>query len=320
MRLRDAWRIWGPFVALALALPAAHAVGFLPLRFRLGDLEVFLALYHFTKVLLFIGFALGLAVVVGQAGLLELGFFAFVAIGSYVTVNLLGKGAPWWSVLPIGVGAAVLLRFAVGGPALRLRGDYLAIVTLAFGEIVGIVLAQDPGGWTGGPNGRMLQAPVPPPNPDQNPILFYFLALAYALFAALFLARVQDSRIGRAWRAIKVDEIAASASGVPVASLRMAAYAAGGFFAGLGGCLYCLYNRNAHPADYGFLQSVQLVAMIVFGGMETVLGPIVGAIFFVLTDVLFFGLARYRMLLFGLVLIAVVRFRPGGIFSRNRPA
>lgn len=303
-------------IALLTALP-----WLLPWQITVGDFAIVIGLHHLTACAIFVVMAMGLNLSIGFAGLLDLGFIAFVAVGSYLMSILLtcAPGVPWWGVIPLAIVAAAAVRVALGLTCLRLRGDYLAIVTLGFGEIVRVALKNNLFGVTGGPDGIFLGPKVMPAlfGPS-HPFPLYYLSLAAALVAAYAVAKWRDSALGRAMEAVREDEIAAASSGVRVFRTKLWAYGLGGGFAGLAGALYALYNTTSHPTDYEFVESVKVVVMVVLGGMGSVGGVAAGAVLFILLLEVFRGLAEYRVLIFGAVLVALMIYRPQGLAGRKR--
>ncbi len=268
---------------------------------------------------IYIILALGLNVVVGFCGLLNLGFVAFYAIGAYTYALLNVKlGLGFWQSLPICLFTSTLSGFILAIPALRLRGDYLAIVTLGFGEITRLVLNN----WdtlTGGPNGITGIDP---------PLLFgftlgrldryYYLILLMVIICYLVIRRVRDSKIGRAWIAIREDEIGAAAMGVNVTLYKLYAFSFGAFWAGLGGAIFSAKMQFVSPESFTFLESVLILCMVILGGLGSIRGVIAGAIILVVLPEVLRGVQTYRMLALGSALILMMIFRPHGLFSGIR--
>jgi branched-chain amino acid transport system permease protein len=321
------WLIWVGFaligVALAL-LPFALA--------QVGTSWVRIMNYAILYVLL----ALGLNIVVGFAGLLDLGYIAFYAVGAYVYALLaspqFGLHLPFWVILPIGALVAAFFGLLLGAPTLKLRGDYLAIVTLGFGEIIRIFLnnLSRPVNITNGPQGI---AGIDPfalgPFRFDSPIKYYYLLLAVALGIILVNLRLQNSRIGRAWEAIREDEIAARAMGIDTRNLKLLAFAMGASFGGVAGGMFSAIQAFISPESFVLVESIMVVSMVVLGGMGNIWGVILGALLlsFVpeilrwtvtpLQEMLFGRLLIdpevIRMLLFGLALVLVMLYRPAGL-------
>ena len=291
-----------------------------------------------TNLWLYVVLALGLNLVVGQAGVLVLGYGGFYAIGAY-TMALLAAGLPviendlmsfhggipYWGAVGGGIVLGALLAAVagvlVGFPALRLRGDYLAIVTLGFGEVIVLVLKN----WTavtGGTNGVNITPALLRPLKDTwaypGARWHYALALAAAGAALLFHARLQRSRLGRAWVAVREDETAARAMGIDAARMKLLAFALAAAWAGLAGALFAARIRFVTPESFTFLESVTILVMVVLGGMGSLRGAVVGA---VLVTLLLEGLREaggYRMLVFGALLAVMMVFRPQGLLPERR--
>lgn len=281
--------------------------------------------------------ALGLNIVVGSAGLLDLGYVAFVAIGAYVAA-LTGSALltnhnlpiPFLVVLLV-VAPVVSAAFGVllGAPTLRLRGDYLAIVTLGFGEIVRIVL-NNADGLTRGPNGISA---IPDPGLGgwdmqegldlgaftlPGDALYLYLALVVILGVLVAVRRVNDSRIGRAWIAIREDEVAASAMGINTTAVKLLAFAAGAYFAGMGGSINAHLGTQVSPDSYTFEVSVLILAMVVLGGIGNPAGVALGAVILSFLPEKLRDFSDVRFLLFGVALVLVMRFRPEGLLPSVR--
>ena len=277
--------------------------------------------YH-TEILataaLYALLALGLNLIVGYAGLLHLGYAAFFGIGAYTYALLnLHLGWPFWAGLPAAGLVAGIAAVLLGLPAIRVRGDYLAIVTLGFGEIVRVV-ATNLEEWTGGPNGLMGIA-----HPSIGPIRFgvdagpYFILLAFLVVAVAWIStRLRHSRLGLAWLAIKEDELAASCLGVDPLRMKLLALALGGWVAGMAGCVFAAKQGTITPDSFDFIQSVMILAMVILGGLGSVAGAIWGAAILSIAPELLREFSTYRMLLFGLMMILLMRVRPQGLFGK----
>jgi branched-chain amino acid transport system permease protein len=298
--------------------------------------------------LLYVMLALGLNIVVGFAGLLDLGYIAFYAVGAYCYALLsspqFGVHLPFWITLPTGFLLAAFFGVLLGAPTLKLRGDYLAIVTLGFGEIIRIFLnnLNAPVNITNGPQGVNLIDPLKLGGFSLasrgsflgfdfvGPQKYYYALLAIALGIVALNLRLQDSRIGRAWEAIREDETAAKAMGINTRNIKLLAFAMGASFGGLAGGLFASIQGFISPESFGLLESVTVLAMVVLGGMGNIPGVILGAV--LLTAVpevirytvvpaqqAMFGRVlvdaeALRMLLFGLALILVMVLRPAGLW------
>jgi branched-chain amino acid transport system permease protein len=274
-----------------------------------------------TRICLYALLALGLNVVVGFAGLLDLGYVAFFGIGSYVYALLssphFGFHLPFLASLPIAVVVTAIFGVLIGAPTLRLRGDYLAIVTLGFGEITYILLINldRPLNITGGPSGIVS---IDPPSllgyaPRSN-AEYYYLFLAILGLALVASKRLRASRIGWAWEAVREDELAAKAMGVNTTLAKLEAFAIGAAFAGAGGCLLASWQRSVFPDNFLFTESVNILAMVILGGMGSLPGVILGAAIIVALPEVFREFQLYRLLAFGLLLMVLMIFRPSGLF------
>jgi branched-chain amino acid transport system permease protein len=268
---------------------------------------------------IYIMLALGLNIVVGQTGLLVLGYVAFYAVGAYTYALLsTGLGVGFFAALPIAAILAGIFGLILGAPLMRLRGDYLAIVTLGFGEITRIVLNN----WdslTGGPNGISAI-----PRPEVGPFAFtdmtyyYFLVLAMVVATVFVVRRLNDSRIGRAWIAIREDETAAEAMGVNTTHLKLLAFMLGAVLAGVAGVLYASKMRFVSPESFNFFESVIILCMVVLGGMGSIPGVILGAVVLYLLPEGLREFQQYRMLIFGSAMVAMMVFRPQGFIGTKR--
>jgi len=321
------WLIYVGFALVGLALAA------LPFALtEVGTTWVRITNYAILYVVL----ALGLNIVVGFAGLLDLGYIAFYAVGAYVYALLaspqFGLHLPFWVILPIGAAIAALFGVLLGAPTLKLRGDYLAIVTLGFGEIIRIFLnnLNRPFNITNGPQGITLIDPFALPGfRFDSPIKYYYLLLAVALAIIAVSLRLQNSRIGRAWEAIREDEIAARAMGIDTRNLKLLAFAMGASFGGIAGGMFSAIQAFISPESFILVESIMVVSMVVLGGMGNIWGVILGALLlsFVpeilrwtvtpVQEALFGRMVVepevIRMLLFGLALVLVMLFRPAGL-------
>ena len=272
-----------------------------------------------AQTCIYVMLALGLNIVVGQAGILVLGYVAFYAVGAYVYAILsTGHGVSFWAALPVAAFLAGIFGLMLGAPTLRLKGDYLAIVTLGFGEITRIVLNN----WdslTGGPNGV---PGVPRPSLGfmkfQSLTSYYYLVLAAVLLTVFVVMRLNSSRIGRAWIAIREDEVAAEAMGVNTTGLKLLAFALGAMLAGLAGVFYTAKMGFVSPESFNFLESVIIVCMVVLGGMGSIPGVILGAIALYLMPEALRDFQQYRMLIFGAAMVAIMVFRPQGFIGTKR--
>lgn len=281
--------------------------------------------YALGTVGIYVMLGLGLNIVVGLAGLLDLGYVAFFAIGAY-TVALLTAPLPhgiqmdFWLVLPIGILLAALSGILLGIPVLRMRGDYLAIVTLGFGEIIRILSKSDVlTGFTGGPGGvRDVGGPRLFGVDLNNEFYFmYFIILGIVLLIVI-TARLQNSRVGRAWMAMREDEDVASAVGIYTLKYKLLAFAIGAAFAGLGGVISASRNRFAGPEDFTLLVSVNVLCLVIIGGMGSIPGVVLGALVLKGLPEVLRELQDYRMLAFGVLLVITMILRPEGLWPSTR--
>ena len=280
-----------------------------------------------TTSLLYGLLALGLHLIVGLTGLLHLGYAAFFAIGAY-TYGLLSLHAhcAFWLGWPASAAIAGLFGVCLGLPALRVRGDYLAIVTLGFGEIVRITVTNLER-WTGGPNGLVGIAHPQWWVPGIGVVEFgvtsapyYYLVCCVTAAVAWGCMRISRSRVGRAWVAIRDDELAAACSGVPVLRLKLLAQGCGGAIAGLAGAIFAAKQGVVTPDSFDFVLSVMVLAMVVLGGMGSIRGALIGALVLGTLPELLRGAEQCRMLLFGIAMIVVMRVRPRGLLGASRVA
>ena len=303
--------------------------------------------------ILFIFLSLGLNIVVGFAGLLDLGYIAFYAVGAYTYALLasphFGLHLPFWVILPIGAALACLFGVLLGAPTLKLRGDYLAIVTLGFGEIVRIFLnnLSQPVNLTNGPQGVTLIDPFTVGNFSfarsesflgltfSGPIKYYYLLMLVLLAVIVINLRLEDSRIGRAWIAIREDEVAAQAMGINTRNIKLLAFAMGASFGGIAGGMFSAMQGFISPESFVVVESIMVLSMVVLGGMGNIGGVVIGALLLsFVPEVLRYTVEPVqravfgrmliepeviRMLLFGLALVLMMLYRPAGIWpSKTR--
>ncbi|HCU70005.1 MAG TPA: branched-chain amino acid ABC transporter permease [Desulfomicrobium sp.] len=272
--------------------------------------------------LLYVVLGLGLNVIVGVAGLLFLGHAAFYAIGAY-SYALLNQyfGLGFWVALPIGGLVAALAGVALAFPVLRLRGDYLAIVTLGFGEIVRLLL-ENFSDITGGPSGISniprpglldMQLSVAGAN-----IYIYYIVLALALVTIVAVTRLKDSRIGRALQALREDEIACEAMGIDRVGVKLMAFGLGTAWAGFAGVVFAAKTTFINPASFTFFESAIILSIVVLGGMGSNLGVILGSAFLVLLPEYMRAFSEYRMILFATAMVLMMVFRPQGLIPEKR--
>jgi len=333
--------------------PAASRVGFAMIAVALVALPFVLASVGTAWVritnlaILYVFLALGLNIVVGFAGLLDLGYIAFYAVGAYVYALLASPHfnlhLPFWAILPLGAMLACFFGVLLGTPTLKLRGDYLAIVTLGFGEIIRIFLnnLSQPVNITNGPQGITLidpfrvdgfsfaQPQALGPLVFSGPIKYYYFLLVVLLLVIVLNVRLQNSRIGRAWEAIREDEIAARAMGINTRNMKLLAFAMGASFGGIAGGMFAAMQGFISPESFVLVESVNVLAMVVLGGMGNIPGVILGAILLSFApEVLRYTVGPVqqqvfgrtlidpeviRMLLFGFTLVIMMLFRPAGI-------
>jgi branched-chain amino acid transport system permease protein len=271
---------------------------------------------------LFILMGLGLNIVVGFAGLLDLGYVAFFAIGAYVmgiltsTGDLGIAGMSFWIALPIAVLVAVLFGMTLGIPVLRMRGDYLAIVTLGFGEIIRVLATSDLlKGYIGGAQGILqIQKPEIFGFTMVQPQHFYYLILASVGLAIFVSSRLRDARLGRQWMALREDEDVAEAMGINLVATKLLAFGIGAGFSGLAGAIFAVRLSSIFPHSFNLLISINVLSLIIVGGIGSLPGVVVGALALVGLPELLREFAEYRLLLYGALLIAMMVRRPEGLW------
>lgn len=269
----------------------------------------------------FVLMALGLNIVVGKSGLLDLGYVAFFAIGAY-TMALLGTHTSLntWEILPIGMGLSMIAGVLLGLPTLRLRGDYLAIVTLGFGEIIRLIVLNST--WSNGPNG-VANIPMPPNlGPLEfridNQKVFFWVILILILLTIWMIRRLSVRRPGRAWEAIRQDEDVAELMGVQTLKYKIWSFTLGAAVGGAAGVVYASKNLFIAPEMFSLNVSILILACVVFGGIGNIWGVIVGAaILGYLPDRIRF-ISDARLLVFGIVLVVIMNFRPDGLLPRKK--
>lgn len=332
-----------PMVLLAIALIA------LPFALALVG-TAWVRITNFA--VLFVLLSLGLNIVVGFAGLLDLGYVAFFAVGAYVYALLasphFGIHLPFWIILPIGAFVACIAGAVLGAPTLKLRGDYLAIVTLGFGEIVRIFMnnMSNPINITNGPKGiaqidPFQIGPIDFGKSDllaglnfSGPIKYYYFLMLALMLVVVINGRLKDSRIGRAWVAIREDEVAAKASGINTRNIKLLAFAMGASFGGLSGGMFAAIQGFVSPESFVLNESIMILAMVVLGGMGNIFGVIAGAVLLsFLPEILRYTVEPVqmavfgrmwidpevlRMLIFGLALVLTMRYRPAGLWPESR--
>ena len=347
-----------PKAALAAAVAVAIALAVLPLLLGMGG-NRWVRMADFA--LLYVMLALGLNIVVGFAGLLDLGYVAFYAVGAYLYALLAsphlttqfpalaewmpnGLHIPIWVVVPLAAAVAAFFGALLGLPVLKLRGDYLAIVTLGFGEIIRIFLnnLNAPVNITNGPQGvgnidpvsifghRLSQRLELFGYEFSSVQLYYYLFLVLAVIIIIVCIRLQDSRIGRAWMAVREDEIAAKAMGINIRNIKLLAFAMGASFGGVSGAMFAAFQGFVSPESFILMESIVIVSMVVLGGMGHIPGVIIGAvILYAIPEALriwarpaqemlfgheYIAPEALRMLLFGLAMVLIMLFRPHGLW------
>ncbi len=295
-----------------------------------------------TTVLIYVMLGWGLNVVVGLAGLLDLGYVAFYAVGAY-SYALLSTQFGWsfWEALPVSGAMAATFGILLGYPILRLRGDYLAIVTLGFGEIIRIILVN----WTEFSNGPNGISSIPRPSffgleftrsapeggqtfsgffglefsPMPRLIFLYYLILVLALLTHAFVSRLRKLPVGRAWEALREDEIACQAMGMNTTNIKLSAFAIGAMLGGFAGVFFAARQGFISPESFTFTESAIILAIVVLGGMGSQMGVVLAATLLVLIPEFGRNFAEYRMLLFGLAMVLIMVWRPGGLLAHREP-
>jgi branched-chain amino acid transport system permease protein len=296
-------------VAVAAALAAA-AFPFLVSSYQVNIL---------ITAMVYIVLGLGLNIVVGLAGLLDLGYVAFYAVGAY-SYALLNQhfGLGFWAALPVGMGIAAVFGILLGFPVLRLRGDYLAIVTLGFGEIIRLVLenwndfSRGPSGIAGIPRPSLFGVEL---SLRDATFYLYYLMLGAVVFTVFVVNRLKHSRLGRSWLALREDEIACQAMGIDRTKTKLAAFALGATWAGMAGVIFAAKTTFVNPASFTFLESAMVLSMVVLGGMGSSTGVILAALLLVLLPEYLRAFSDYRMLLFGAIMVIMMVFRPQGLIG-----
>ena len=276
------------------------------------------------QIMMFILVALGLNVVVGFAGLLDLGYVGFYAVGAYTTAVVTSGQftLPWITALPLSVMMAMIAGVILGTPTLRLRGDYLAIVTLGFGEIIRITANNS--NWLGGPRG-ISKIPHPPSiGPLEFGVLnakpYWYLGFTIILIIIFILTRLEKSRVGRAWAAVREDEDAAELMGVDTFKFKLWAFAIGAAIGGIAGSLYASKVGFVNPDNFQLQLSILFLAAVVLGGTGSMYGVIMGGFLVAWIPERFRGFSTRRYFVFGVVLVLVMVFRPQGIIPRRGAA
>jgi branched-chain amino acid transport system permease protein len=327
----------GPYMTwlMSATIVFAFVLPFLPFSSRyLVDVA--------TTVLIYVMLGWGLNVVVGLAGLLDLGYVAFYAVGAYsyallaVTFDL-----SFWECLPLAGVFAAFFGILLGFPVLRLRGDYLAIVTLGFGEMVRIILlnwytvTRGPDGVSGIPRPSFFGLPFTESPPEgvtafhqffnidyvgsHRVTFLYFLILLLALLTNAFTLRIRKLPVGRAWEALREDEIACRALGINPTNTKLTAFAIGAMFGGFAGAFFATRQGFISPESFSFIESATILAIVVLGGMGSQIGVVIAAIVLILLPELGREFAQFRMLLFGAAMVLIMGWRPRGLMARREP-
>ncbi|MBP3194609.1 MAG: high-affinity branched-chain amino acid ABC transporter permease LivM [Cardiobacteriaceae bacterium] len=294
-----------------------------------------------TLALIYVLLGLGLNIVVGFAGLLDLGYVGFYAVGAYTYAILQQHGIGFWSSIPIAAVFAAFLGILLGFPVLRLRGDYLAIVTLGFGEIIRILL-RNLDKYTGGPYGI---AGIPSPtffnisferkvpegmrgfsemfglkfSSEYKLAFMYFIILLFCIFTVFIISRLRRMPVGRAWEALREDETACRSLGINPTTVKLSAFALGALFAGIAGVFFAARQGHIDPESFSFMESAIILAIVVLGGMGSQLGVIIAAILLTALPEFLREFSQYRMLIFGAVMVLMMIWRPQGLLPVKRP-
>ena len=293
------------YITLAVAIAVLL---YLPMKTNMYFMEVM------TNVWFYVVMCLGLNIIVGFAGLLSLGYAAFFAVGAYTTgIMILRYGINFWITLPVSVIMAIIAGLAIGTPTLKLRSDYLAIVTLGFGEMTRLAARNLE--ITGRATGLVgISRPSIFGMTLYRINHFYYAFLALAILAIFVSYRLNDSRLGRAWKCIREDEDAAEAMGINVVAIRLYAFIIGSVFGAIAGSFMAVKMTAISPDSFLFTQSVMILLAVVLGGMGKIPGVILGAFAMVIFPEVFRGIGQYRMLIFGLILLVIMIYRPQGLW------
>ncbi len=328
----------GEFAYLKFLLPLLFIAGLI-LPFVIGKYWLTVMILALIYVLL----GLGLNIVVGLAGLLDLGFVAFYAVGAYMFA--LGSqywGIGFWTALPLAAACAALFGGILGFPVLRMHGDYLAIVTLGFGEIIRLVLNN----WlevTGGPNGASAPTPtlfnlefsrtakedggIPfheffglPYDSAYKYMFIYLILFIVVCMMVYFVTRLRSMPMGRAWEALREDEIACRSLGINHVTVKLSAFMMGAMTGGIGGVFFAAYQGFVNPTSFTFFESALILAIVVLGGMGSVVGVILAALFLTILPEVLREVADYRVLVFGILMVVMMIWRPRGLIRVRRPS
>jgi branched-chain amino acid transport system permease protein len=275
-----------------------------------------------TTALMYVVLGLGLNIEVGLAGLLDLGYVAFYAVGAYTYALLYHHfGISFWIALPLGAILAAMFGVLLGLPVLRLRGDYLAIVTLGFAEIIRLVLNN----WSSFSMGPSGIADIAQPSVlgktltlKQSSDFLYYIMIVLVILTIFVVGRLRNSRIGRAWIAMREDETACQSMGINITRAKLTAFALGATWAGMMGCVFAAKTTFVNPASFTFWESIIILSIVVLGGMGSIAGVILGAFILILLPEYLQSISQIRMLIFGACMVLMMVFRPQGIISGIR--
>jgi branched-chain amino acid transport system permease protein len=272
--------------------------------------------------LMYVMLGLGLNIVVGLAGLLDLGYVAFYAVGAYFYALLNHHfGLSFWMALGLSGAFAATFGVLLGFPVLRLRGDYLAIVTLGFGEIIRLILenwnelSYGPSGIAGISRPALFGLTL---TLQQHTVYLYYIMICLVLFTIFVVSRLRNSRIGRAWIALREDEVACQAMGIDKTKTKLTAFALGATWAGFVGCIFAAKTTFINPASFTFMESAMILSIVVLGGMGSIVGVVVGAFILILLPEYLRAFSEFRMLVFGASMVLIMVFRPQGIITGIR--
>jgi branched-chain amino acid transport system permease protein len=301
--------------------PAIAAIGIATLLFPFISSSYQVSVM--TTALTYVMLGLGLNIVVGMAGLLDLGYVAFYAVGAYCYALFNHHfGLGFWACLPVSALLAAGFGILLGFPVLRLRGDYLAIVTLGFGEIIRLIL-ENWNAFSFGPSGI---AGISNPGCfglrltlQEANIYMYYIVIVLVMLTIFVVGRLGNSRIGRAWMALREDEIACEAMGIDKTRTKLAAFALGATWAGMAGCIFAAKTGFINPASFTFMESAIILSIVVLGGMGSILGVILAALILILLPEYLRAFSEFRMLIFGASMVLMMVFRPEGIIRRVKP-
>jgi branched-chain amino acid transport system permease protein len=307
---------WGGRIAFALL---AIAVAIMPL-FDFPQRAFWVRVVGYAGLYIILG--LGLNVVVGFSGLLNLGYAAFYAIGAYtyalLASDFFGLHFSFWLLLPIAAGLAALAGFLLGLPVMRTRGDYLAIVTLGFGEIIRILITNLRGLTNGSQGVIGIDSPMLFGLEIHTGTHFYYLIFVFGLIVIFFTTRLSNSRLGRAWNAIREDEDAAEMTGINTNHYKLLAFSVGAFMGGLGGVIFAAWQGSIFPDNFNLFVSINTLSLIIIGGLGSIPGVVIGSFALIALPDILRQFSDYRQLLFGLLLVIMMTVRPQGFIPSRR--